>query len=90
MTITKHVESMLPAALVARSLGISGQTIRNLIHTGELAAVNVARPGATRARYAVTGDSLNTFLVARRVGRDPNWKAGLPRVSTVRQQNGAN
>ena len=39
------VDLMLPAASAARSLGISPQTVRNLIHSGELAAVNVARPG---------------------------------------------
>ena len=81
MTTTNHVEPMLPAALVARSLGISDQTIRNLIRSGELAAVNVSRRGATRPRYLIKNDDLNKFLVDRRVGRDPNWKAGLMRRS---------
>lgn len=62
-----HVDRMLPAAEMARSLGLSPQTIRNWIHSGELAAVNVARPGSVRPRYLIRNDDLNRFLGSRKV-----------------------
>ncbi len=60
-------EPMLTTKEAARVLGLSDQTILNFIRDGSLAAINVARAGSRRPRYAVTGNSLNAFLVARRV-----------------------
>ena len=67
MTATPQVEPMLPAAMLARQLGLSPQTIRNWIHSGELEAVNVARRGASRPRYVVSQENINAFLASRRI-----------------------
>jgi excisionase family DNA binding protein len=56
---------MIPASTAAKLLGLSDQTLLNRIHSGELAAINVARRGARRARYLVRRCDLDNFLSAR-------------------------
>lgn len=69
------LQPMFPAADLARSLGLSPQTIRNWIHSGQLEAVNVARPHAARPRYLIKHDDLNRFLASRRVSTAASGKA---------------
>jgi excisionase family DNA binding protein len=67
MRNTKQAEPMMTPGQIARDLGLSAQTVLNFIHDGSLAAVNVARRGSRRPRYAVRFDDLGQFLVDRRV-----------------------
>lgn len=54
---------------VAERLGCSIDQVRNLVHVGELRAVNIGL-GAQRARWVVSESELDSF-VARRENRRP-------------------
>jgi excisionase family DNA binding protein len=56
---------MISAADAARMIGLSDETIRNWIRRGQLAGVNVARPGSPRARYLVRRVDLDNYLASR-------------------------
>jgi len=46
---------------VARQLAVKPDTVLAWIAAGELAAVDVRRPGAKRPRWRITQDSLDAF-----------------------------
>ena len=52
---------------VAHRYGVSPKKIIDLIHDGELTALNLARRGCTRPRYSITPEALEAFERARTV-----------------------
>ena len=67
---------------VAQRLRIKSQTVRNLIRTGQLAAVDLARKGCVRPRFRISEADLLVFLQTRAV-RPP-----VPRSRRRRRQQG--
>ena len=53
---------------VAQYLGLSKSAVRSLIRTGELRAVNLAREGARRPRWAVDKRELQKFVARKQAG----------------------
>lgn len=49
----------------AKELGITPEKIIAFIRAGELHAINVAAPGATRPRYVITDEAWREFLQRR-------------------------
>lgn len=56
---------------IARQLGVSPDTIASFIRSGELRAVNLARPGAHRRRYHIAPEELDRFLASRATSPPP-------------------
>jgi len=50
---------------VARVLGVSPETVRGWIRSGELKAVNLADPQSPRPRYRIERDALTSFATGR-------------------------
>jgi hypothetical protein len=61
---------------IARRYGVANNKVLEWIHTGELAALNLARRGCDRPRYSITPESLAAFERARAVApqADPTPK----------------
>ena len=58
---------MLTPPAVARRLGIKSDTARDLIRSGELRGVDLARRGSKRPRFRVSEAALAEFLLGRTV-----------------------
>jgi excisionase family DNA binding protein len=56
---------------VARLLRVSPDRIRNWILSGELGAINTARPRCGRPRYVILAEHMAAFVRARRVVAPP-------------------
>lgn len=63
--------SMLTPPEIGRRLGQKADTVRDVIRSGELSAVDLARPGSKRPRYRVTEAALAEFLAGRTVQPPP-------------------
>lgn len=50
----------------AQILGITAGAVSTYIHLGNLKGVNVQKPGALRARWAITGATLSDYIARRR------------------------
>lgn len=67
----KQVErTHLTPPVVAHMLGASTDTILNMIHSGELLAVNLGQ--ATRPRWRIPKDGLELFLASRSNQQQPS------------------
>lgn len=56
---------------ISKELGVKLHTVLAWIHTGELAAINVAKSLYTRPRYRVSEEAFQAFLKRRAVGTSP-------------------
>jgi len=59
------MEQMLTVVEVAAALGVDKQTVYRAIWAGELTWVNLASPGARRARIRVRKSAVEAYLAAR-------------------------
>jgi len=54
------------AAALAELYGVKVDTVLAWIHAGELAAVDVSRPGSQRPRWRISADAVEAFERRRR------------------------
>lgn len=73
---TPRMTKFLTVAEVAVQLGVSRDTVRRMIQTGQLPALNIAAPGSRRPTYRVDAESVNLLSDATRAGNlivRPYW-----------------
>jgi excisionase family DNA binding protein len=64
--MTTAIEPFLTPQDVATRLGIDVEGVLSMIHSGQLRACNVARPGTTRPRWRISVDDLLAWIGSRR------------------------
>jgi excisionase family DNA binding protein len=69
MSEPDRLEARCGVAFAARYLGVSSRHVLYLIASGAIEAWDVRRPGAKRARYAVSVSSIRSLLVGRYLPR---------------------
>jgi len=70
---------------VAKSWHVSRDTVLGWIKSGELVAVNLAKPGSKRPRYRIDPADLQAFLLRRRVNATPKVKRRKKRDPAVKE-----
>lgn len=62
----KSLDDWLKVIEAAAELATTEHTVLAHIHSGELAAVNIARPGSSRPSWRIRRSDLEAFLTRRR------------------------
>ena len=73
----------LSPSAVADQLGVSPDVVRALIHSGQLAAINVAIDPQGRPRWKIDQDEVDRFKKRRGSAPAPTSESRRPRVNGV-------
>jgi excisionase family DNA binding protein len=78
---TARITSLLTIAAAAARLGCSDMHVYRLIAAGELAAVDIAQPGARRSKTRVRSDDVDVYIDAKTRGVRAADHRGVTRMA---------